>query len=122
MQNIQIEKRGINFEALNAEVRAEFGEHVSGISTGPYGVIVHLSDDATPEQINRVQQIVQNHDPSVLTAEQQAEIERQQNLEQVRSENGADLDTSAYDGEGALIQQMAQKIAWLEQEMLEMRG
>jgi hypothetical protein len=72
MQNIRMERSGINVEALDAEVRVEFGERAFGISTGPYGVIVHLSDDATPQQINRARQIVQNHDPSVLTAEQQA--------------------------------------------------
>lgn len=122
MQNIRFEGLRVNSDALSTEVASELKDVLFGISTGSYGVIVHLSDDATPEQINRVRQIVQNHDPSVLTAEQQARIERQQKLEQVRSENGADLDVSAYDGEAALIQQMAQKIAWLEQEMQEMRG
>jgi hypothetical protein len=70
MQNITIERWDINIEALDAELRAELGEQVSGISTGPYGVIVHCVDTITPAQIAQVEQIVLDHDPSILTPEQ----------------------------------------------------
>jgi hypothetical protein len=68
--NIAIERYDINIEALDSQLRAEFGVLIFGISTGPYGVIVHCVDTITPAQIAQVEQIVLDHDPSILTAEQ----------------------------------------------------
>lgn len=122
MPNVEFKRNNVNPEALDEAIRDEFGAQVSGISSGPYGVKVHFVDEPSAEQINRVREMVQNHDPSVQTPEQQAAERRRHTLEQLRSENADDLDISAFKGEKALIQRLAQRIAWLEQEIHEMRG
>ena len=122
MQNITIARNDVNDAALTEEVRAALGERVSGISTGPYGVIVHLDDRATPAQIAQVQTIVEAHNPAVRTPDQQADQQRQQRLASLRGGRGEALDPADYNGEAALIQSLADKIAWLEQEVLDLRG
>jgi hypothetical protein len=72
MKNIKIERQNINIAALDATIRAAFGEQVSGISTGPYGVMIHMADDVTPAQIEQTRQIVADHDETVQTPEQSA--------------------------------------------------
>ncbi len=53
---------------------------------------------------------------------QAAEAEWQLQLEQARAANAQLLDVDDYNGESALIQVLAQKIAWLEQEIAAVRG
>jgi hypothetical protein len=120
--DITIARNDVNDEGLNEEVRAAFGNLTSGISTGPYGVIVHLDDRVTPAQIAQAKAIVENHDPAVLSPRQQAEAQRQQRLASLRTGRGAELDPATYSGEAAPIQTLADKIAWLEQEVLDLRG
>ena len=121
MQNITIERWDVNIAALDAELRAALGELVSGISTGPYGVQVHLSDDVTPASIQQARQIITSHDPKILTPKQQARQQRQQKLSQARQNNTAEIDLSNYSGQSSDIQALAQKIAWLEQEIHDLR-
>jgi hypothetical protein len=87
MQNILVEKYNVNTDALDAVLRAAFGEQVFGISTGPHGVIVHLADDVTPAQIAQAEQIVIDHDPSILTPEQIAAA----HAEQVEADSYTDI-------------------------------
>jgi hypothetical protein len=122
MQDITIAQKPVNIEALDADLRAALGSTVAGISTGPYGVEVHLSDDATPTQLNQARSIVQAHDATKLSAQQQAEVQREAQLEQARQDNATSLNVSDYSGQNALIQKLAQKIAWLEQEIADLRG
>jgi hypothetical protein len=87
MQNIQISKSGVNTDALDAALRTALGEQVFGISIGPHGVIVHLADDVTPAQIAQAEQIVIDHDPSILTPEQIAAA----HAEQVEADSYTDI-------------------------------
>lgn len=121
MKTITIQRSSVNIEALDAALQAVFGNRMSGISTGKYGVQVHLADDATPQEISQAKSIVTNHDPSVLTPEQQAEAQRQAVLEQARTANATPLNVGDYSGQTALIQALAQKISWLEQEITDLR-
>ena len=122
MTNITIERQGINDEALDAELRAALGNLVTGISSGPYGVIVHLDDQVTSAETNQARRMVENHDPEVLTPRQQAAQQRQQKLVQMRGARTEDLDPADYSGETPSIQALAERIAWLEQEILDLRG
>lgn len=122
MQNLTFTQREINAELLSAELQAALSSMTSGVSSGPYGVIVHLNDNATAEQIAQARAIVENHDPAVLTPRQEAEQQRQQKLAEMRSSISADLDPADYDGENALIQALAERIAWLEQEVIALGG
>jgi hypothetical protein len=86
-------------------------------------VIIHLQDNATPQQESQAMQIAQSHDPSKLTPEQQAAITRKSKLDQARRDYGAtELDLQPFGGQPALIQQIAQKVVFLEREIAEMRG
>jgi hypothetical protein len=117
MQTITIARNSVNVEALDANLRAALGAKAAGISTGPYGVAVHLSDEANQSDIDQVQTIVAAHDPVVLSAEQQARIDRQAALDSARAANATPVNLADYSGEAANMQQLAGKIAWLEQEI-----
>jgi hypothetical protein len=122
MQTIAIAQNSVNSEALDSALRAALGAQAIGISTGPYGVAVHLSDQASQADIDQVQAIVAAHDPAVLTAEQQARIDQQAALDSARAANAVPLNLADYSGEAANMQQLAQKIAWLEQEIAALEG
>jgi hypothetical protein len=93
-----------------------------GLSVHNGEVRVHLLDETTAEAERHAEQIVQNHDPTLLTIGQQTEITRRKNLVESRTENQQILDTVAYDGSDALMQQLARKLQWLEQEIRDLRG
>lgn len=103
MREITIQRETINFEALDGALRAALGEQLVGMSTGPSGVTVYLTDNASDEQ------------------EQQAEIERQQQLAELRETNSEPFALGNYDAQPSLIQELAQRIAWLEQEIADLR-
>jgi hypothetical protein len=122
MQSISIDRTAVNVEALDADLRAALGVLTSGISVGRGQVIVHLLDTATPAQINQARAVVQAHDPARLTPEQQTRAARRARLEQSRQDYGAaELDLTAFTGQSALVRLLAQKIAWLEQEINTLR-
>jgi len=88
MKDILIERWNVNSTALDASLRAAFGEPVfGGISTGSYGVTVHLADDVTIEQIEQARQMVIDHDPAILTPEQIAAA----HAEQVEADSYTDI-------------------------------
>jgi hypothetical protein len=122
MQTITIARNSVNLEALDADIRAALGSKAAGISSGPYGVAVHLSDNASQADIDQVQAIVAAHDSAVLTAEQQARIDQQAALDSARAANAVPVNLADYSGEAANMQQLAGKIAWLEQEIAALQG
>lgn len=123
MQEILIQKpEALNAEALEEALRGTLGPALRGISSGPYGLRIHLAGPLTEAQIAQARAIVQSHDPAQLTARQSAALERRHRLEQARAANSAPLNPQAYSGEAALIRQLAHKIAWLEQEIDALRA
>lgn len=129
MREIQVKREMVNVEALDAALRAALGEVVFGISAGPEGVIAHLADAATAQQITQAQTLIEQHDPTLLTPEQQVKLERYQQLEGARALG--ETNPLPVDGEGyktiagltdeALVR-LAQKVAWLEREIPLLRG
>lgn len=113
---------GVNVEALDEQLRSALAGQVAGVSVGASGVRVHLTDSATQSQLDQARSIVLAHDPGVLTASQQAEVVRSQNLALARTQYGAPLNVSAYDSAEALVRALAQKISLLEQEIADLRG
>jgi hypothetical protein len=122
MHEITLEPKSINIEALDGSLRNALGAVFIGISTGPYGVRIHLVDAATSQQIAQARAVAQTHNPMQLTPQQQSEQQRHQRLEASRSANSADLDVLAYQNADVLLRQLAQKIAWLEQEIADLRA
>lgn len=122
MKTMIFERFEINEESLAADLQAALGTLTSGVSSGPSGVIVYLDDNTTPQQMAEARRIVENHDPAALTPRQQAEQLRQQKLTSLRQSRSTDLDPANYNGELESIQVLAEKIAWLEQEVLDLRA
>lgn len=120
MQEVSFEPQPLNLVALNATLHAALGDALIGISVGSYGLRVHLSETATSQQVAQVKTIVLKHDPNQLTPEQAAEQQREGKLEQARESNAAPLDVTAY--ADPALRKLADKIAWLEQEIAALRG
>ncbi len=122
MKDITIERSIVNIDALDADLRAALGDITTGFSAGGGRVVVHLLDSATPQQETLARQIVLAHDPTRLTQQQQQEAERRSKLDQARQDYGAaEIDLTMYDTQEPIIQQLAQKIAWLEREIADLR-
>jgi hypothetical protein len=118
---------GLNREALNAQLAAAFGALYAGFAdqetrTG-FVVTVNLTNAATPADIEQLNTFMARYDPATLTPEQQARQQREQKLSEARRDyRGSELNPADYAGENALIQTLARKLAWLEQEIAELRG
>jgi hypothetical protein len=123
MITITIQRGAVNIEALDAEVRAALGALTSGIGITLNGVQVYLVDTATPAQIAQARALLQAHDPARQTPAQQAAAARKAKLDGLRQDVGNnDLDLTPYNGQAAVIRVLAQKIAWLEQEIAALRA
>jgi len=122
MNNIIIERSTINAEALDSDLRAALGAAITGVSIANGKLVIHLNDSATPQQEIQARQIVQNHNPAQLAPAQQAEAQRRQRLDQARQESALQaLDVQDYSKMDPAIRRLAQKIAWLEQEIADLR-
>ncbi len=122
MHTVIIERPAVNLAALDSDLRAALGAAVLGVSAGPGRVAVHLADFVTADQVQQARVIAAGHDPARLSPAQQAAIARGQKLEAARRDlRGPELDLAAYAGQTALLARLAQKIAWLEQELLALR-
>lgn len=116
--DITIELKVVNIEALDASLRAALGVKTSGLSYHQGILTLHLLDSASAADQDSARAIVAAHDPAQLTPEQQA----QSRLKQQRSENRDNpLLPEDYTAQLPLIRALAQKIAWLEQEIIDLR-
>jgi hypothetical protein len=122
MQVLQIEVSAVNTELLLSELQAAAGSAVAGVVFTDK-VIVTIEDNTTQAAINQIRQVVRSHDATKRTPRQQADLARQTKMESMRRDYaGTDIDLSGYSAQPAIVQRLAQKIAWLEQEIIELRG
>jgi predicted nucleic acid-binding Zn-ribbon protein len=116
----------VNREALNQTLSQALGAVYGGFadheSNEDVIVTVNLSDAATRADIEQLDTLMAAHDPAQLTEEQQAEQQRRQRLDSLRQARGEALDPDDYSDQDAEIQTLAQKLAWLEQEVIDLRG
>jgi DNA-binding protein YbaB len=110
----------VNAEALDEALRAALGDGVSGLSYGGGVVTVHLTGKASPDAAETARSIVASHDPTQLTPAQQQAQQEAAKLDAARKANQGDLDTSQYTD--PLLAGLAQKVAWLEQEVIALRA
>lgn len=122
MREILIEREDINVEALDDALRTALDTAYIGLSTRPNVIVLHLAGTTTPAQRNQARQLVINHDSSQRTQAQQKRQQRRQRLAQLRQANRDDINTDDYTLELPLLRALAQKIAWLEQEIRELRN
>ena len=113
MKNVIVERQNINTQALDGELRAALGALVYGISASRGQVVVHLDSAASAQDEAQAEQIVIDHDASQLTAEQQAQAD----LEAERDSYASPLDPQAIS-----LEDLASRVAWLEQEIRDLRG
>ena len=117
---------GLNREALHAQLAAALPTLYAGFAdhTARDGVVVtvNLHSAATPADIDQLNSLMAAYDPTQLTPAQQARQEQAQKLADARRDyQGTDLNPADYTGEAALLQTLARKIAWLEQEIADLR-
>lgn len=120
MQQIEVERRQINSQALTAELRAVLGEQMLGLSTRPDAIVVYLADGPIDE--TEIRRIVTNHDPAQLTARQQAQQQRRADLVAARAEQNEVLNVSEFESLSPAMRQLARKLRWLELEVRSLRG
>jgi hypothetical protein len=121
MKTITIPRQQVNITALDETLENALAENYLGLSVYGGEVRVHLVRETPTEQVQQAEQIVRDHDPTQLTPEQQAELLQRQNLLQARADNPTLLDIDGYSSSDTLIQQLAYKIQWLEQEIRDLR-
>lgn len=114
MKPISIARSPINEMALHQELKAELGEDYLGLSTTPEALLLHFAPDVASEVISLARIIVKSHDPLKLTAEQQAEKQRMEALEEATARYPDVLDSRLYANEGALILELAERLRRLE--------
>lgn len=124
MKDITIDHiSAVNLIALDAALRTALGSSVFGLTHNGQSITVHLADDAPPGKVAQTRTIVQSHDPSQLTPDQQAGILKQAKLEQARQDFAAtELDLKTYEGKDALLEALAKKVSWLEREINALRN
>jgi hypothetical protein len=122
MRDITLERAPVNAAALDAALRAALGEVVIGISASRDQVTVHLTDDATTQQLQQARAILVAHDPVQLTPEQAAAQARQMQLVTARANNAEPLDTANFQASEPDVQALVARLMWLELELRELRG
>ena len=122
MKTLQIELAAANVTALDYDLRTALTSHFFGLTYDGKLVTLVLDDAVTGNEVRQAQTIVAAHDPSKLTPDQQAEILQAAKLDQARKDYATtQLDLSVYQGKDALLQKLAEKVVWLEQEINALR-
>ena len=80
----------VNLARLHEEINAQVAGFV-GVSTGDYGVRVHFDHEPTAAEVKAAEAVVQNHDPSKLTAEQRAFEQWQADVEALSAKDWSAL-------------------------------
>lgn len=121
MRDIHIDRQEVNLALLDADLRAALGSFITGISTNAAGVVVHLTEKATGDHEMQAKHLVQMHRPAALTPAQQAQKARAERLTIDRTRFNTPLNTADF-AANLLVQTLAARLAWLEQELRDLRN
>lgn len=121
MIDVIITQAEINSDGLDAELRSALAEKMIGVSANGETVTVHLEDRATQADQLQVAAIVTAHNAAQLTPRQQEIETRRDQLELDRVANVVPLNVDDYLLQLPIIRNLAQKIAWLEREIRDLR-
>jgi len=113
MDEIVFDRTGFNPELLSQELFDALGESLSGVSWDDQIIRIHLLTTGTPDVIRAIDMARTAHDPSQLTREQQ----KQAQLDADRS-----TFSDAIDPVTATLPELAERLAWLEREIRDLRG
>lgn len=120
MHDVIFQDTKVNFLLLHHELAEALGISFVGLSMADAEVVVHLTVD-TPEMDAHIRSVVSAHNPLALTPEQQLEANQQQALERLRAANSTVLDLDSYVQASPELHRLAEKIAWLELEIVARR-
>lgn len=117
MRDVEVDRdaRTINFLALTEQLRHEL-DCFGGLSIGPHGATVHLSDESTADDVATAVHIVQVHNPTDQSSEQVEEEMEREILDEWRQVSPP-LSEEDYNEEPVLIHTLAVKVAHLEAEI-----
>lgn len=107
--------QGVNLEALDDRLRALPGAAAKGISLRRGVVIVHLDAEVKEDQIAAIRSLVRSHDPQQLSAAQQHQKQRADQIKTAHADARAARNAAA--AAGSVKQQVAlltRRIDWLE--------
>lgn len=110
----------LNFEALNESLREVFGDDYIGMNTDGESIHVHIAETISSSGEAAVRQIVEQHDSKSLSKRQQITAERSQKLSDTLLHS--EMDSLNPDSFPEPFRLLAQKIVWLEQELLALRS
>ncbi len=68
----------VNLALLDAELRASLGEQVTGVSVLGETVTIHFADEPAGQVLDQAAALVNAHDATRLTPQQQADLDRQE--------------------------------------------
>ncbi len=122
MRTIALQQDRVNVEALDAELVIALGAAYLGLSRRAQVVRIHLADATPSNLVRKAQRIVTNHDADQLTPRQQRRLEIMRMLQDARRANVANLDLRLYADAPEIIRALALKVAWLEQEIRDLRS
>lgn len=115
-----------NIPLLDEELRAALGDAFVGISIKRAGgvdtVSAHLRAEATAAQIKQAQQLIQGHDARQRTRQQQQADEQFARLQAGRAAYQQPLSKVDFNNQTLLVQLLAARLAWLEEEIRDLRG
>jgi hypothetical protein len=114
MKSLSMLRRPINLEALHEELLAELGAEYIGLSTTSEEIVLHFADATPSDAISLAQIIVKSHDALKLTAAQQAEKERKEELAITKNQYPKALDASRFANENNLILELAERLRRIE--------
>lgn len=115
------EKQAINPDLLHEELAEQLDSGFAGVSAGSSGVRVIFNRPFRKGETTVIAQVLAKHDAEKLSTRQAAEVERKGLLAMHREVNTLPVDVRDFVGEPDAVQALAAKIAWLEQEILELR-
>lgn len=113
---IYIESRPLNVPLLHAELQFALSDKFVGIATSD-GIRIHMTDDTTNEDEAQVHVIVQNHDETELTNEQNYKRQQQETINQGRAFYAIRIDSG-----DITLKELAERVAWLEEEVRQSQG
>ncbi len=120
MIELKVERNDVNVELLDAQLRAIGGDAFYGLSVQRGGITLCVSETASDTVQKQLMQAARQHDAAQVTDQQKAETERADILLERRKEPL--LNPEEYVTSDALLRALADKVAWLEQEVRDLRG
>jgi len=112
----------VNTELLHEELLAAMGDGFVGVCTGPSAVRVVFNRPLRAGESERIHDVLAAHDYMALSTRQAISRARQIDLETMRAAHPEALDVEQVVNDPDALEKLAQRVLWLETEILHLRG